>query len=174
LLHREDQRCHGVEDGRQIQIDPGKTMQPSYRHTQTNFLFALILILALFAAILLVVDTHYGVDAMVLYILLAIVLMNYLTQTVEVKADKIEVRFGPGIFRRTIALDRIYNLCVVENPQQGRQGVQLIASGLITTVAGKQAVEIVLDDESQVRIGTDEPVALARAIEKALIETRRK
>ncbi len=149
-------------------------MSASYRHTQVNFLCGLILVVLLFATIVAVTNTHYGVEAMILFILAVIVLMNYLTQTVEVRPDKIEVRFGPGIFHRSIGLERIYNLCVSEISPEERLGVRFLTSSWMYAVAGKKAVEIVLEDDRQLRIGSDEPVELARAIEKALIERRKK
>jgi hypothetical protein len=149
-------------------------MSATYRHTQTNFLCGLILAVLLLATIFVVVSTHYGIEAMVLYILVVLVLINYLTQTVEVRPDRIEVRMGPGFFRRSIGLERIYNLCVAEITPEDRLGVRFLTSGWMYRIGGKKSVEIILEDDTQLQIGSDEPVELARAIERALIEWRKK
>lgn len=149
-------------------------MSATYRHTQINFLCGLILAVLLLAAIFVVVSTHYSVEAMVLYILAALVLSNYLTQTVEVRPDRIEVRMGPGLIRRSIGLERIYNLCVAEITPEERLGVRVLTGEWMYRIGGMKAVEIILEDDTQLRIGSDEPVELARAIEKALIEWRKK
>jgi hypothetical protein len=149
-------------------------MSATYRHTQINFLYTLLLVALLFVTIAVVVSTHFGLEAMILFILTAAVLSNYLTQTVEVRLDRVEVRFGPGLIRRSIGLERIFNLCVAEVSPEERLGVRLLSSGWLYRMGGKKAVEIILEDDTQLRIGTDEPVELARAIEKALIEWRKK
>jgi hypothetical protein len=148
-------------------------MKTNYRHTQISFVFAALLVALLFLAIALVVTTHYGIEAMVGYIVIAVILANYLSLTVEVKPEKLEMRFGLGLVRRSIGLGEILNLCVVETTPEEGLGMHLTASGWLYNIAGRQAVEIILRDDSQVRIGSDEPVELARAIENALIEMRK-
>jgi hypothetical protein len=148
-------------------------MKSSYRHTQISMVMALLLVALLFLVIALVVTTHYGVQAMVGYIVVAVILANYLSLTVEVKPEKVEMRFGLGMVRRSIALEEIQNLCVVETTPQEGLGWRLTETGWLYNIAGREAVEIILRDDSQVRIGSDEPVELARAIENALIEMRK-
>jgi hypothetical protein len=63
---------------------------------------------------------------------------------------------------------------VAEVAPEERLRVRLLSSQWLYRMGGKKAVEIILEDDSQLRIGTDEPVELARAIEKALIEWRKK
>jgi hypothetical protein len=148
---------------------PGQTMKTPYRHTQIRFPIAILLVALLFLAIAVVVSTHYGIEAVVIYILIAAVLANYLSLTVEVKPEKIEMRFGLGLLRRSIALGNVHNLCVVETSIEDGLGMHLTGTGWLYNISGRQAVEIILRDDSQVRIGSDEPEELARAIENALI-----
>jgi hypothetical protein len=144
-------------------------MKTGYRHTEVRFPIAILLVALLFVAIGLVVRTHYGIEALVIYIIAAAYLTNYLSLTVEIKSDSVEMRFGGGGVRRSIALDEIHNLCLVETSVEDGLGIHLTGSGWLYNISRREAVEIILRDGSQVRIGSDEPEELARAIENALI-----
>ena len=149
-------------------------MKSPYRHTQTSLLIAAILVFFLFVAIAVIITTHYAWEAVILYILLAVVLASFMTLNIEIRAGNLELRYGFGFVRRTIPLSEIRNLCVVEMPAMRGYSTRMTSSGQLYNLNGNQVVEIDLQDGRVIRVGSDEPVELARAIENELIAMRKK
>ena len=84
--------------------------------------------------------------------------------TVEVTADELTWFFGPGVWRKTIARAEIVGAAVVTNKWWWGWGVHLTPRGWLYNVEGLQAVEVELKDGKTLRIGSDEPEKLARAL----------
>jgi hypothetical protein len=88
--------------------------------------------------------------------------------TVEVTEREIRCRFAAGPVRKTIPLAQVRAARAVRNPWWYGWGVRLTPRGWMYNISGLDAVEVELRDGRRFRIGTDEPQALARAIERAL------
>jgi len=87
--------------------------------------------------------------------------------TVVVGDAAVFVRFGPGLIRRSFALTDIRAVRTVRNRWYYGWGIRLLPRGWLYNVSGLDAVEIELADGRAHRIGTDEPEALAAAIQQA-------
>jgi hypothetical protein len=74
--------------------------------------------------------------------------------------------FGPGFLRQAVPLDAIEGVQVVRNPWILGPGIR---TGDVRTwaVAGGSALELRLAGGRRIRIGTDDPEGLARAIHEA-------
>jgi len=135
-----------------------------YRHTQVGWT-----VLAVTGTILLwiVLVPHSGVPPAVAALLVA-VLVLFSSLTVTIDAERIEIRYGPGIIRFRVALVDIASCRTVRNPWLAGWGIRWIGSGWLLNVSGLDAVELALKNGKILRIGTDEPDRLCTAIQQAM------
>ena len=100
-----------------------------------------------------------------------LVLLAFSALTVSVDHSQITVRFGisplRGWFRKRISLNTVKDCGVVRNSWLHGVGIRHIGHGWLYNVAGLDAVELHLTNGRRIRIGTDEPDALAAAIAQA-------
>ena len=87
--------------------------------------------------------------------------------TVIVDEDELRFYFGPGVWTRRVALDDIARVEVVRNSPLYGWGIRYTPHGWLYNVSGLRAVELTVEGEGPLRIGTDEPEALKRALEEA-------
>jgi hypothetical protein len=139
---------------------------PQYRHTQVGWKVygalvpASVILIAIFV-------TRDGQTLGVLMAILALTLGLFGWLTVDINARRLLIQFGPGLIRRSISLDTIRGFAAVTNRWYYGWGIRLTPHGILYNVSGLQAVELLLDDGRRVRIGTDEPEALVRALHAA-------
>jgi hypothetical protein len=138
-----------------------------YRHTQTGYLLLGALGAALLVFLLLLLNTFTWVGVAVVAVLAAS-LVAFGTLTVQVDAERLTLRFGPGFLRKSFLLREIESARPVTNPFWYGWGIHLTPSGWLYNVSGLGAVEIALRGGGRARIGTDEPQALALALEAAI------
>jgi hypothetical protein len=150
---------------------------PSYAHTQSGWWLFVALgfgAAGLLAAIAIVNNGHRpagGPPAIfVLGVALAILLITaafFSTLHVRVSGETLSWRFGPGLLRFSIPLAEITSVAPARTPFWAGIGIHWIFTGWVYNVSGRDAVEITKRDGGKVWIGTDEPLALAAAIERA-------
>ena len=143
---------------------------PTYRHAQSGRV--LLLVTGGAAFLLLALAALDGLPASTVLIGVAIVgLVMWLFHAlaVVVDADAVRLAFGPGLFRKRIPTASIRAARVVRNPWWSGWGIRWMPGRwTMWNVSGFDAVELDLDDGKRFRIGTDEPHALTRAIERAI------
>ncbi len=103
----------------------------------------------------------------VAFVLLA-TLALFSTLTVEVTEDAVSLRFGPGLVRKTIPVAEIRAAVPVRNRWWYGWGIHRTPRGWLYNVSGMEAVELELATGRHLRIGTDDPEALAGAIREAM------
>lgn len=147
---------------------PGKPRELRYEHTQRG----LVIIGAVSAAIVLILamTVLFGlvwITAIVLCIMIfALAIAS--TLTASVSDDVLRIRFGPlPLIRKSWPVAEIASVTTVTNPWYYGWGIRWTPSGPLYNVSGSSAVEVTLHSGRKVRIGTDEPEALCRAIEQA-------
>jgi len=134
-----------------------------YRHTQLGLLLMAGLLTSVAACAYLLLHTGRWMFAAALVVLLAfLVLASSLTTCVS--DGLFEVRFGPGLIHRRIALARIESVAVVENPWYYAWGIHWTPAGWLWNISGVRGVELRFEDGRRFRVGTDEPERLAEAI----------
>ena len=139
---------------------------PHYRHTQVGWKVygalvpASIILIATFV-------TRDGQTLGLLMAILAVTLGLFGWLTVDINARRLLIQFGPGLIKRRISLDTIRGFASVTNQWYYGWGIRLTPHGILYNVSGLKAVELLLDDGRRVRIGTDEPEALVRALQAA-------
>ena len=144
---------------------------PRYRYTQIGWVMLTIGLapVAVVAALLAQRDTPE------LYLPLVIVIPIFAvfgSLTVTIDDRHLTARFGFGPVRKRIALAEIASHRQVRNPWYCGWGIRYVGGGWLYNVSGFDAVEIVRHDGTRVRIGTDEPNALTRAIGTVAGKTR--
>ena len=135
----------------------------TYRHTQFGWftLGTTLLIFSVVAAALWSTD-----PATLVFAAIAIVFVGLLFGwlTVDIDNRRLSIKMGIGLIRRSIPLNNIRAFAPVTNRWYYGWGVRLTPYGMLYNVAGLRAVEILFENGRRVRIGTDEPDALVRAL----------
>jgi hypothetical protein len=137
-----------------------------YRHTQFGWvtLGATLVILPVVVAGLLHSDLTTLMFVVAIIALMA-TLFGWLT--VDIDDRRLLLKMGIGLIRRTIPLNAIRSFAPVTNRWIYGWGVRFTPYGMLYNVSGLRAVEILFDNGRRVRIGTDEPEALVRALSDA-------
>lgn len=95
--------------------------------------------------------------------------------TVSITDDHLKIHFGPvGFIRKEWLLSEIITATPVTNQWVYGYGIRWTPDGPLYNVAGSHAVEILLQSGNKVRIGTDEPDVLCRALQRACMGLRQR
>lgn len=145
-------------------------MRELYRHSQTSVFFSVTIAVAAFGGMLGMMMTRLEPAYLKLIFPFLLGLMYYLFHPFTVIVDEVQVhvRFGPGIIKRSFDLGHVSGCRVVRNKWWYGLGIKKIPGGWLYNIVGLDAVELSLPEGRIVRIGSDEPKALAAAIENAL------
>jgi len=100
-----------------------------------------------------------------------LVFLGFGALAVSIDHSHIVIRFGVppllGWFRKRVSLDTVQDYRTVRNSWLHGFGIRYIGNGWLYNVAGLDAVELRLTNGRRLRVGTDEPNALAAAIAHA-------
>ena len=98
-----------------------------------------------------------------------LVLMAFLfnSMTITVNESHIKWGFAFGWFGQNLALDEIVEFRPVVNSWRHGIGLRISNDGFIYSAHGFKAVELVLKDETKIRLGTNDQDGLITALEKA-------
>ena len=135
-----------------------------YSHRQIGVVILVVSVCTLAVPAILFVTA--GVPSL-LWIALAVIVpipVLFGSLTTEVTEDRFSFRFGAGLIRRSWLLSEIESCVPVRNPWYYGWGIHLTRAGWLYNVSGAEAVELKLRDGKTLRVGTDEPEALCRAI----------
>lgn len=98
---------------------------------------------------------------------LAVGAVLFSSLTVTVTDEALQFYFGPGFWTRRIPLRDIQKAESVRNPAWYGWGIRYTFRGWLYNVSGLGAVELTVQGEGRLRIGTDEPERLAQVLERA-------
>ena len=107
-------------------------------------------------------------EAIALISIPLVIILFFFSMSVEVNESRVVVRFGIGLFRKSIPLESIAKCESVRNPWWYGWGIHYTPRGWLYNISGFEAVELTLKDEKTLRIGSDEPQALCAAIRARL------
>lgn len=150
-------------------------MPLKYQHTQRGglwFYFAVVLFSTLYA--ILIVEAFNGhlqnddkIALAVIPLVGGYIILMLSGLTVTINDEFIRIQFGPGVFWKTYALNKIADCRPVRNSWCWGWGIRWYIRGWLYNISGLDAVEITFKDGKKVRIGTDQPQQLAEAIKQA-------
>jgi hypothetical protein len=145
----------------------------AYQHTQPGTLMRISFAIAVLG-FLVGAALAAGSDPKMMAVLAVLALVMFLAMllfhslTVEVARGYLFIRFGVGLVRKRWPLKDIESVEIVRNRWWYGWGIRLTPHGWLFNVSGNDAVQVRFESGKQVRIGTDEPRKLHRAIESAL------
>jgi len=140
----------------------------SYRHTQIGWVLLAALAAGAGVVVFATGKTGWSTAASVVLTLLIVVAVLFCTLTVRINGGLIECRYGPGLICKYIPLATVREVRTVRTAWYQGWGIRLTSDGWLFNVSGLDAVEVELADGKRIRIGTDEPQALAAAIRGGL------
>jgi hypothetical protein len=139
-----------------------------YSHTQSA---ALIRVTVGGSAVAVALFALYGNEPVILLAVglpLAIVAVLFGSLTVTIDTSTLTWHFGPGFWKKRLALSDIATVEAVRNPWWYGWGIHLTPRGWLYNVSGSEAMEITLTSGRTLRIGTDEPGKLVQALEQVV------
>ena len=145
-------------------------MNVLYRHTQTGAMMLASIVAMIGLGVWLFFQSDGGGAAAIAGGVVLLLLFS--TLTITVTADRIGLAFGIGLVRRTIDLHQVADVAVVHNPWYYGWGIRYTPRGWLWNVSGRRGVELSYRNGGRFLIGSDEPEALAAAIQRALGQAR--
>lgn len=143
-----------------------------YKHTQFGWaIWGIIVWIASFVGVALVL-TGPNIGTLGFLALLLIMAVLFGTLTVEVDDKAIRWWFGPGVFKKEVALTDIVSVEAVINSWSHGIGVRITHDGWVYGVNGFRAVALTLKDETQIRIGTNQQRKLTDLLEAKTAQNR--
>jgi hypothetical protein len=139
----------------------------NYRQTQIGYLTLIVILVAALGIFASLPDDVRPVTLGVAGLLVIIALL-FSSLTVEVGDGELRFHFGPGFWRKRIALSEVSAATPTQNSWWEGWGIRFTPRGMLYNVSGTNAVEIELRSGRRFRIGTDEPEALVQAIQTAM------
>ena len=148
-----------------------------YRHTQIGWAMIVILggIVAFSTWILARTGGPASAVGVIVAVLLVVCLLLFISQTVIVDEERVQLRMGPGLIRRSVPLSEIESVDRLRLPWWAvTYGIRMSLNGKrqLWRVSGAEAVDLTLSGERRLLVTTDEPDTLAAVI-RAAVEARR-
>lgn len=148
-------------------MDGGETLK--YKNTQIGFVTGAA---GIFGMLVVYYGTGANAGALGLFdtVMLGffvILTALFSTLTAEVTDRTFRFYFGPGFWKRSFPLRDIQGVKVVRNPAYYGWGIRYTFHGWLYNVSGLRAVELDIRSEGTIRVGTNEPEQLRKALEQA-------
>jgi hypothetical protein len=93
--------------------------------------------------------------------------LAFYSSVITITAGNVSIHYGPGWFKRSIALKEIGSCRIVRNIFAYGWGMRKTGRGYSIRLSNASAVEFELRNGRRVQIGTDRPIALVEAIFEA-------
>jgi hypothetical protein len=145
-----------------------------YKHTQIGIVIivpvgvAIIVFLVMLAAGRVIVPVW---SAAAIVLITPLLLAFFGTLTISVDGERLLAKFGIGFVRKSIPLSRIASFQPIRMRWPHGFGIHWIPfRGRLYNVSGLKAVEIIMKSGRHIFMGTDEPEALCKALEKSVLK----
>lgn len=135
----------------------------TYRHTQVGYV-TLGAVVAGALGIAALAARHRQPALWGAVALLILVGWLFSSLTIEVADGELRSHFGPGFWRKRVALADVAGAELASSQWWEGWGIRVTPRGMLYNVAGTAAVEIRLRSGTRFRLGTDEPETLLGAI----------
>ena len=138
-----------------------------YRHTQIGTIILVSIGVPVVVLLWIAFSVGLPTIAIAVLVLLVVLMVLFGSLTVEVAPATLRIWFGPGLIRKTFALAEVNSVRAVRNRWYHGWGIRYTGQGWLYNVSGLDAIELELRDGHRVRIGTDQPAELERALHAA-------
>ncbi len=145
-------------------------MRPSYARTQIGWVIIGSITLAGALAIPIALGLRSMTPVFIVGAIEVLILALFGTLRVTVDGEAITARMGLGLFGPRVAVSDVRFVREVRNAWYWGFGIRVYPGGVLYNVSGLGAVELLLKNGKRLRIGTDDPRGLCRAIEAVVGE----
>ena len=159
--------------------DQGNEMPEIYQHTQIGRL-NLVMLLGAAGVTFMVLNSAFDAASMLnpgllrlAYLVSAagflLVFLGFSTLTIRVSGNALTIWFGWRGYRKVIPLEIIKTVTVVPNPRGYLWGIKSIPGGILYAIApGSPVVELTLQDDRVIRLGSDDVECLQHTLQRAI------
>lgn len=141
-------------------------MNHGYRHTQIGWVTLGALVAgALLVIVIMLTSVIHWISVVVLAILLICSIL-FASLNIEVTGGYVSWHFGPGFWKKRIAVSDIERVEIVQNRWYYGWGIRYTPHGWLYNVSGLAAVELHLKNGKRIRLGSDEADLLQGAIQQ--------
>jgi hypothetical protein len=138
-----------------------------YRHTQVGYLTLIVIVVAA-SGIVASLPSDVRPVTLGVAALLVVIAVLFSSLTVVVTDGELRFHFGPGFWRKRVALDEVTAATPTQSSWWEGWGIRFTPRGMLYNVSGTNAVEIELRSGRRFRIGTDDPEGLVQALQRAI------
>jgi hypothetical protein len=137
-----------------------------YRHRQVGWTILSFLAAGVLVALLLpraaggLPPDPTGRVVLTLFPLVLALAGGFATLTVQVDRERLLLRFGLGLWRRTVPLPEVESARPLKIPWCWGYGIRLAPKGWLYRVGGRDVVDLLLRGGRHVYVGTDDPEGL--------------
>ncbi len=147
-------------------------MEKLYYHKQTGHLSIVLFIMLLAADALLLFRNVIDQKFFLLFLLVNIgMLVLFISLTVSIDNDALELWFGKCFFRKIIQVDQMKSCNIIDHPSISQWGIKRISDGWVYSVTGASIVEIIMKTGEKYLIGTYEPRDIKRILDELIADT---
>lgn len=146
-----------------------------YDHVQVSYVFftcfiLIVPLLSIFFKTLSTVDSPDQSELFIPIVLLvaAIPLLAISSLRIQICEGVLRWRFGLGLLKKERRIANIESVSPVRNKWWYGWGIRMLPHCILYNAWGLDAVEVLFTDGSRLRLGTDEPETLSRAIQSSL------
>ena len=138
-----------------------------YQHKQIGTALLLVMGVVILFVSLIALDKN----SEVIWPLIIIVgLISFLFHSLNIKVNTSEINwsFGPGFWKKSVKLEAVNSVRVINTKWYYGLGIRYIPSGWLYTVSGTKAIQLELKDGSKINLGTNDPDSLVEVIKSQL------
>jgi len=139
----------------------------TYHHVQRGDLLIGVLVVTSGATLAAILAAGPRLLMIVALLLQLLAMLTFCSSVITITARNVSIHYGPGWFRRSIALKEIGAIRIVRNIFAYGWGTRKAGGGYSIRLSNASAVEFELRNGRRVQIGTDHPLALVEAIFEA-------
>jgi len=153
---------NGAALGRQI-ASGGLT----YHHVQRGDLLVVVLAATSGGTLAAILAAGPQLLLIVALLLQLLAMLPFCSSVITITAGNVSLRYGPGWFRRSVALKEIASCRIVRSIFAYGWGMRKAGRGYSMRLSNASAVEFEFRNGRRVQIGTDRPIALVEAVLEA-------
>ena len=139
----------------------------TYHHVQRGDLLIVVLVATSGATLAAILAAGPQLLMIVALLIQLLVTLAFWSSVITITAGNVSIHYGPGWFRRSIALKEIGSCRIVRNIFAYGWGMRKAGRRYSIRLSNASAVDFELRNGRRVQIGTDRPIALVEAVFEA-------
>ena len=138
-----------------------------YQHKQIGTALLLVMGVVILFVSLIAFDKN---NEVIWPLIIIVGLISFLFHSLNIKVNTSEINwsFGPGFWKKSVKLEAVNSVRVINTKWYYGLGIRYIPSGWLYTVSGTKAIQLELKDGSKINLGTNDPDNLVEVIKSQL------